>query len=66
MLARAAELHEAMPFYLQIHSVFWARGHAERLAHEALAAFKLQGVPGKEWFQLEAKDACAAVARALG
>ena len=64
--ARAAELHEAMPFFLQIYSVFWAKGHEERRAHEALALFKLHGVPGQEWFQIEAKDACAAVARALG
>ena len=64
--ARAAELQESMPFYLQIHSVFWGRGGEECAAHQALAAFRLENVPGQEWFQLEPKDACTAVARALG
>ena len=64
--ARAAELHESMHFYLHIHSVFWGRGSDECKAHQALASFRLENVPGQEWFQLEPKDACAAVARALG
>ena len=46
--------------------MFWDKGHEERLAHEALALFELHGVPGQERFQMEAKDACAAVARARG
>lgn len=63
--ARAAELQEAMPFFIQIYCVFWAKGSQERQAHDALSAFKLTGVPGTEWFQVEAKDACGAVARIL-
>ena len=64
--ARAAELHASMPFYLHIHSLFWGRGSDECKAHQALAPFRLEDVPGQEWFQLEPKDACAAVARVLG
>jgi hypothetical protein len=54
-----------MPFFIQIYCVFWAKGSQERQAHDALSAFKLTGVPGTEWFQVEAKDACGAVARIL-
>ena len=62
---RAAELHAAMPFYIEIYAVFWARGHDETRAHNSLSLFKMKDVPGQEWFQIEAKDAVTAVARAL-
>jgi len=55
-----------MPFFIEIFAVFWAKGSKEKEAHDALAHFRLTGVPGTEWFQIEARDACGAVSRAIG
>lgn len=64
--ARASELCQAMPFYLNLWCVFWSRGVDEAKAHQALSSYKIDGVPGKEWFRIEPCDACAIVARSLG
>ena len=63
---RASELHASMPFYINIYCVFWGLGSDEKKAHDALALFKMKDVPGQEWFEIEARDAVTAVARAIG
>ncbi len=62
---RACELCQAMPFYLDLFSVFWNRGPEEGKIHQDLATYKLENCPGVEWFRLEARDACCIVARSL-
>ena len=62
---RASELQASMPFFIDIYAIFWKLGPQEHAAHCALSLFRKEGCPGREWYQIEAKDAVCAIARAL-
>ena len=62
---RACALQSAMPFHLKVVLVYYGCGYREHEIHEALKEFRVEGVPGKEWFRLDVPTAYQEIGKVL-